>query len=100
MQCKTIDEFEDIFIKITVIACSETDGIQKSSNIDSPAEHFRNELVSIIEDRANLYEHIIMNKNDETDKSDELDNFEDNYLQKGENAKKRWTSSYNSWIIK
>jgi len=79
MQCKTLEEFKDLFVKIIVIACSETDGLQKGSKIDSPAENFRNELVSIIEDRANLYEHIIINENDETDQLDGLDNFEDKY---------------------
>lgn len=79
MQCKILEEFKDLFVKIIVIACSETDGLQKGSKIDSPAENFRNELVSIIEDRANLYEHIIINENDETDQLDGLDNFEDKY---------------------
>jgi len=42
MQCKTLEEFEDLFVKIIVIAGSETDGLQKGSKIDSPAENFRN----------------------------------------------------------
>jgi len=49
-QCESLAVFETIFVKLLVVACSETDGMIVNSNTKKQAEIFRYVLVCLIKD--------------------------------------------------
>ncbi|KAF0752313.1 Uncharacterized protein FWK35_00010192 [Aphis craccivora] len=50
VQSESLAGFETIFMKLLVVACSETDGMIVNSNIKTPTEIIRYDLVCLIKD--------------------------------------------------
>jgi len=50
VESETLEQFEDTFVKIVVIASSETDGLENFTSVPTPAELFRCHLINTIKD--------------------------------------------------
>lgn len=50
VESDTLEKFEDTFVKIVVIASSETDGLECLTSVPAPAESFRCHIINMIKD--------------------------------------------------
>lgn len=78
VESETLEKFEEIFVKIVVIASSETDGLElRSTSVPVPAELFRSHMISMIKDTNLLNDFELDNEDLNTITNHDLN--EDNY---------------------